>query len=94
MTGRSNSSNSSNGAQAADEVVEEKASSSPAWRRRFLGDVHVGVLVGNARQVPGTGTANGEKAIAKAMTDVLDRVRRSIRERSKTPQPTRPSARA
>jgi len=86
---------SSNGAQAADEVVEEKASSSPAWRRRFLGDIHVGVLAGNARQVPGTGTARGEKAIAKTMADVLDRVRRSIRDRSPASRPApRPSARA
>lgn len=84
---------SSNGVRSAAEAVEQKASSSPAWRRRFLGDIHVGTLAGNARQVPGTGTANGEKAITKAMTDVLDRVRRSIRDR-KTPHPTRPSARA
>ncbi|HEY8545107.1 MAG TPA: hypothetical protein VIL36_08665 [Acidimicrobiales bacterium] len=74
-------------------AVEAKAASSPAWRRRFLGDVHVGVLAGNARQVPGTGTAHGEKAIAKAMSDVLDRVRRSIRERRATPKP-HPSPRA
>ena len=66
---------------SAAAVVAAKAKS-PAWRRRFLGDIHVGSLAGNARQVPGTGTANGEKDIAKAMSDVLDRVRRSIRERS------------
>ena len=65
---------------AAEEVVAK--AKSPAWRRRFLGDIHVGTLAGNARQVPGTGTANGEKDIARAMSNVLDRVRRSIRERA------------
>jgi hypothetical protein len=54
----------------------------PAWPRRILGDIHVGALAGNVRRVPGMGTVKGEKAIAKAMADVLDRVRRSIRERS------------
>jgi len=65
-------------ADAADEVQGK----SPAWRRRFLGDIPVGAFAGNVRQVPGAGTAKGERAIAKAMGDVLDRVRRSIRERS------------
>jgi hypothetical protein len=55
------------------------------WHRRILGDIHVGALGGNVKQVPGSGTANGEKAIAKAMANVLDRVRRSIRERSAAP---------
>ena len=64
-----------------DSEVKQRAES-PAWRRRFLGDIHVGALAGSVRAVPGAGTAHGDKAIAKAMTDVLDRVRRSIRERS------------
>lgn len=58
------------------------------WTRRILGDIHVGALGGNVKRVPGAGTAKGEKAIAKAMSDVLDRVRRSIRERSVTPSTT------
>jgi hypothetical protein len=61
---------------------DELVGKSSAWRRRFLGDIPVGALAGNVPQVPGAGTAKGEKAIAKAMGDVLDRVRRSIRERS------------
>jgi hypothetical protein len=92
MTHSSQPQDRSDDGAAPGDVVEAEAAS-PAWRRRLLGDIHVGVLDGNARQVPGTGTANGEKAIAKAMTDVLDRVRRSIRERSARPTP-RPSARA
>lgn len=55
-----------------------------AWRRRIEGDVHVGTMAADVRLVPGTGSAKvkGEKAIAEVMRDVLDRVRRSIRERS------------
>ena len=66
--------------------IEDKPST---WRRRFLGDIPVGAFAGTVRQVPGAGTPKGEKAIAKAMGDVLDRVRRSIRERSTTSPSTR-----
>ena len=54
------------------------------WRRRIEGDVHVGTMAADVRLVPGTGSAKvkGEKAIAEVMRDVLDRVRRSIRERA------------
>lgn len=62
--------------------------STSTWTRRILGDIHVGALAGNVKRVPGAGTVKGEKAIAKAMADVLDRVRRSIRERSVTPSTT------
>jgi hypothetical protein len=56
----------------------------PAWRRRIEGDVHVGTMAADVRLVPGTGSAKvrSEKAITDVMRDVLDRVRRSIRERS------------
>jgi hypothetical protein len=56
----------------------------PAWRRRIEGDVHVGTMAADVRLVPGTGSGKvkGEKAITDVMHDVLDRVRRSIRERS------------
>jgi hypothetical protein len=47
-----------------------------------MGDVHVGTMAGDVRRVPGSGTENGEKAIADYMRDVLERVRRSIRERN------------
>lgn len=55
-----------------------------AWRRRIEGDVHVGTMAADVQLVPGTGSSKvkGEKAIAEAMRDVLDRVRRSIRERA------------
>ena len=69
---------------ADHDATDEMQGKSSAWRRRFLGDIPVGALAGNVPQVPGAGTDKGEKAIAKAMADVLDRVRRSIRERSKT----------
>jgi hypothetical protein len=59
------------------------------WRRRILGDIHVGTPGGTVKKVPGSGTPNGEKAIARAMANVLDRVRRSIRERSAAPTPHR-----
>jgi hypothetical protein len=54
------------------------------WRRRIEGDVHVGSMAADVRLVPGTGSAKvkSEKAIAEVMRDVLDRVRRSIRERA------------
>ena len=52
------------------------------WRRRLHGYFLVGETDGKVSQVPGSGTAHGEKAIAKAMADVLDTVRRSIRKRS------------
>jgi hypothetical protein len=39
-------------------------------------------MAGDVRRVPGSGTENGEKAIADYMRDVLERVRRSIRERN------------
>jgi hypothetical protein len=39
-------------------------------------------MAGDVRRVPGSGTENGDKAIADFMRDVLERVRRSIRERS------------
>lgn len=94
MTDSSQVEGRGDGAEAGDGVAAEVAeveakAKSPAWRRRFLGDIHVGSVVGNVRQVPGTGTANGEKAIAKAMTDVLERVRRSIRDRA-TASPSTP----
>jgi hypothetical protein len=56
----------------------------PEWRRRIEGDVHVGSMAADVRLVPGTGSARvkSEKAIAEVMRDVLDRVRRSIRERA------------
>jgi hypothetical protein len=53
-----------------------------AWRRRIEGDVHVGTMAADVRLVPGTGSARGEKAVTDVMRDVLDRVRRSIRERA------------
>jgi hypothetical protein len=54
------------------------------WRRRIDGDVHVGSMAADVRLVPGTGSARvkSEKAITDVMRDVLDRVRRSIRERA------------
>lgn len=57
-----------------------KAVSPP--RRKVEGDVHVGTMAGDVRRVPGSGTENGDKAIADVMRDVLERVRRSIRERA------------
>lgn len=71
----------------ATDATDEMQEKSSAWRRRFLGDIPVGALAGNVPQVPGAGTPKGEKAIAKAMGDVLDRVRRSVRERAK-PSPS------
>jgi hypothetical protein len=68
--------------QATDALDVEQRAESPVWRRRFLGDIHVGALAGSLRAVPGAGTAHGDKAIAKAMGEVLDRVRHSIRERA------------
>jgi hypothetical protein len=58
------------------------------WRRRIEGDVHVGSMAADVRLVPGTGSAKvkSEKAITDVMRDVLDRVRRSIRERSSKPR--------
>jgi hypothetical protein len=49
---------------------------------RAKGDVHIGSMAGDVRRVPGSGTTNGDKAIADVMRQVLDRVRRSIRERN------------
>lgn len=49
---------------------------------RTKGDVHVGTMAGDVRPVPGSGTVKGDKAIADVMREVLDRVRRSIRERN------------
>ena len=56
----------------------------PEWRRRIEGDVHIGSMAADVPLVPGTGSARvkSEKAIAEVMRDVLDRVRRSIRERA------------
>jgi hypothetical protein len=54
-----------------------------AMQRKGKGDVHVGTMAGDVRRVPGSGTVNGDKAIADVMRDVLDRVRRSIRERAR-----------
>ncbi|MGH9210821.1 MAG: hypothetical protein ACRD2C_09080 [Acidimicrobiales bacterium] len=51
-------------------------------QRRIQGDVHVGTMAGDVRRVPGSGTENGDKALADFMRDVLERVRRSIRERA------------
>jgi hypothetical protein len=59
------------------------------WRRRIEGDVHVGTMAADVRLVPGTGSVKGEKAIADVMRDVLDRVRRSIRERAGKPRLSR-----
>jgi hypothetical protein len=60
----------------------------PGWRRKIDGDVHVSSMAADVRLVPGTGSVNGEKAVASAMRDVLDRVRRSIRDRAnRTRQP-------
>lgn len=59
--------------------------SPPVQRRRPpKGDVHVGTMAGDVRQVPGSNTTNGQKAIADVMREVLDRVRRSIRQRAAT----------
>ena len=84
------------GSSEASDVVDgsdvEQRAESPVWRRRFLGDIHVGALAGGVRAVPGAGTAHGDKAIAKAMTDVLERVRRSIRERAAAAAASAPSA--
>jgi hypothetical protein len=57
-----------------------------SWRRRIEGDVHVGSMAADVRLVPGTGSVKvkGEKAITDVMRDVLDRVRRSIRERGRS----------
>lgn len=54
----------------------------PSVRQRSKGDVHVGTMAGDVRPVPGSGTVKGDKAIADVMRDVLDRVRRSVRERN------------
>lgn len=66
-------------------------------RPRSKGDVHVGTMGSDVRQVPGSGTEEGDKAIANVMRDVLERVRRSIRERNSrtresrtTPRPATP----
>lgn len=53
---------------------------------RNKGDVHVGTMAGDVRPVPGSGTVKGDKAIADVMREVLDRVRRSIRERNSRPR--------
>jgi hypothetical protein len=50
---------------------------------KIQGDIHVGSMAGDVRRVPGTGTENGDKALADLMRDVLERVRRSIRERTR-----------
>jgi hypothetical protein len=57
-----------------------------SWRRSVEGDVHVGSMAADVRLVPGTGSVKvkGDKAITDVMRDVLDRVRRSIRERGHT----------
>jgi hypothetical protein len=66
-----------------DAVDEPAAGKSPGpWRRRLHGYIFVGDADKAVSQVPGSGTTNGERAIAKAMADVLDSVRRSIRNRS------------
>lgn len=67
--------------------TDHEADAEPTWRRRILGDIHVGALGSTVRRVPGSGTVKGEKAIAQAMSDVLERVRRSIRERSAATTP-------
>ena len=65
-------------------VPASPAVPAPSWRRRIEGDVHVGSMAADVRLVPGTGSVKvkGDKAITEVMRDVLDRVRRSIRERS------------
>lgn len=63
------------------EIVEDGKTPGP-WRRRLHGYIFVGETKKAVSQVPGSGTTNGERAIAKAMGDVLDTVRRSIRKRS------------
>jgi hypothetical protein len=64
--------------------VNSQAGAVPSWRRRIEGDVHVGTMAADIRLVPGTGAAKGEKAVTDVMRDVLDRVRRSIRERGRS----------
>jgi hypothetical protein len=54
----------------------------PPTRRKTRGDIHVGSMGGDVKRVPGAGTENGDKAITDVMREVLDRVRRSIRERT------------
>lgn len=56
----------------------------PAPPRSVQGDVHVGSMAGDVKRVPGSGTENGDKALADYMRDVLERVRRSIRERTRS----------
>jgi len=63
------------------EITEDGKEPGP-WRRRLRGYIFVGDAKKAVSQVPGSGTTNGERAIAKAMADVLDTVRRSIRKRS------------
>ncbi|HEY3143921.1 MAG TPA: hypothetical protein VGJ86_22480 [Acidimicrobiales bacterium] len=69
---------------AAQAAPAPATNSAPTRRpaRKDKGDVHVGTMAGDVRRVPGSGTENGEKAIADYMRDVLERVRRSIRERN------------
>lgn len=45
-------------------------------------DVRFQAIAGDVRRVPGSGTKQGDRAISAVVRDTLDRVRRSIRERS------------
>jgi hypothetical protein len=56
---------------------------------RAKGDIHVSSMGGDVRMVPGSGTAKGDKAIADVMREVLERVKRSIRERNGNNRPRR-----
>jgi|SoiMethySBSTD1v2_1073268.scaffolds.fasta_scaffold3288148_1 hypothetical protein len=76
--------NANSSARAATVPPSVPPSLHSPWRRRIEGDVHVGSMAADVRLVPGTGSVKvkGDKAITEVMRDVLDRVRRSIRERS------------
>jgi hypothetical protein len=64
--------------------MSDQAGAKAMTQRKIQGDVHVGTMAGDVRRVPGSGTENGDKALAAYMRDVLDRVRRSIRERTRS----------
>lgn len=49
--------------------------------RRRNGDIHVASMAGDVRKVPGSGTTNGDKALADMFRDTLERVRRGLRDR-------------
>lgn len=69
-------------------MTKSKSGSQPAGRdtgpnRRRNGDIHVASMAGDVRKVPGSGTTNGDKALADMFRDTLERVRRGLRERPK-----------